>query len=122
MKKIAFILACSLLFSSNACVRRAPTNAPKVATTDSAREERTVITYEGEDGKTALELLKARASVRTTTSSFGELVEEINGVASANGHYLIFFVNGKKSMTGAGTYVTIKGDRIEWKLIGPRKN
>ncbi len=120
MKSVVLILALSLITALNGCGNRASVNAPKAAATASVREERSVIAYDGEEGRTALELLKARASVRTTTSSIGELVEAINGVASGNGHYLIFFVNGNKSMTGAGSYVTRKGDRIEWKLIGPR--
>jgi hypothetical protein len=85
------------------------------------REERLVIAYGGEDGKTALELLKAHAQVRTATSQLGELVEEINGVANGNGHYLIYFVNGATAKTGAAQYVTQRGDKIEWKQIGPRK-
>lgn len=85
------------------------------------REERLVIAYEGEAGKTALELLKARARVRTTSSQMGELVEEINGVANGNGYYLLYFVNGATAKTGAAQYVTQNGDKIEWKLIGPRK-
>ncbi|MDQ3011029.1 MAG: DUF4430 domain-containing protein [Acidobacteriota bacterium] len=85
------------------------------------RQKRLVITYEGEDGKTALELLKAHARVRSATSQLGELVEEINGVANANGYYLLYFVNAAMVKTGAAQYVTKKGDKIEWKLVGPRK-
>ena len=87
----------------------------------SPREERLVIAYEGENGKTALELLKAHARVRTATSQLGELVEEINGVANANGYYLLYFVNGAMVKTGAAQYGTKKSDKIEWKLVGPRK-
>jgi len=111
MKSVVLVLALSLAAALNACANRASVKAPKAA--PAAREERSVIAYDGEDGKTALELLKARATVRTTTSSLGELVEAINGVVSGNGHYLFFFVNGKKTMTGAGSYVTRNGDRIE---------
>jgi len=106
-------------FGLNACAPRAATPKPRAA--QPARQERLIIAYDGEDGKTALELLKARARVRTSTSPLGELVEEINGVASGQGHYLIFFVNGAMAKTGAGSYVTKTGDRIEWKLIGPKK-
>jgi hypothetical protein len=115
---LAILLALS--GSLNACARRAI--APTPQATQPAREERLVIAYEGENGKTALELLKSRAQVRTSTSQLGELVEEINGVRSSNGHNLIFYVNGAASKTGAGDYVTKKGDKVEWKLIGPKKN
>jgi hypothetical protein len=121
----SIIIAFSLSLLMTACAQRAPVKAPKAVaapTATPAREERLVIAYEGEDGKTALELLKSRARVRTITSSLGELVEGINGVSSGDGHNLIYFVNGSMAKTGAGSYVTKTGDRIEWKLIGPRKN
>ena len=79
--------------------------------------ERLVIAYNGEDGKTALEILKSRAQVRTSTSSLGELVEEINGVKGNDHEHLLFFVNGQMSKVGAGGYVTKAADRIEWKLV-----
>ncbi len=34
---------------------------------------------------------------------------------------IIYYVNGSMAMTGAGNYVTKSGEKIEWKLIGPRK-
>jgi len=106
---------------SAASAKPSPTAPTGSSTATPTREERPVIAYEGEDGKTALELLKAHAKVRTATSQLGELVEEINGVASGNGRYLIYFVNGAMAKTGASQYVTRRGDKVEWKLIGPRK-
>jgi hypothetical protein len=106
-------------FGLPACAHRAAVPKPRAA--QPARQERLVIAYDGEGGKTALELLKARARVRTSSGPLGELVEEINDIASGQGHYLIFFVNGAMAKTGAGNYVTKTGDRIEWKLIGPKK-
>ncbi len=109
--------------SYSACAQRPPVKTPNTATASStqAPAERLVIAYEGEDGKTALEILKARARIRTSGNQMGELVEEINGVNNGNGYYLIYYVNGAKAKAGAGKYVTKNGDRIEWKLIGPRK-
>jgi hypothetical protein len=115
---LAILLALS--GSLNACARRAVAPTPQAS--QPVREERLVIAYEGEDGKAALELLKVRAQVRTSVSQLGELVEEINGIRSGNGHNLIFYVNGTMAKTGAGNYVTKKGDKIEWKLIGPKKS
>lgn len=112
------IVAASLAFAGG-CPRRTAAPTPKADAT--AREERLIIGYAGEDGRTALELLKSRARVRTSTSDLGELVEEINGVRSGEGYNLIYFVNGSMAKTGAGNYVTRTGDRIEWKLIGPRR-
>jgi hypothetical protein len=91
---------------------------PKVATpAPIVVNERLVIAYNGEEGKTALEILKSRAQVRTSTSSLGELVEEINGVKGNDHEHMLFFVNGQMSKVGAGAYVTKAGDRIEWKLV-----
>ncbi|HZS03935.1 MAG TPA: DUF4430 domain-containing protein [Blastocatellia bacterium] len=122
-----FLILLTLL-SLNACARRQTVATPKAAPTAQTaapampeREAQVVIAYGGEDGKTALELLKARAKVRTTSSSLGELVTAINDVASGNGYNLIYYVNGAMAKTGAGSYITKNGDRIEWKLVGPRK-
>jgi uncharacterized protein YgiM (DUF1202 family) len=106
-----------------ACAPRPQVKTPNAAAASpaQAQNEQIVIAYEGEDGKTALEILKARARVRTSTGQMGELVEEINGVNNGNGYYLIYYVNGAKANVGAGNYITKSGDKIEWKLIGPRK-
>jgi len=124
MKTLGLITIVFLLSAPmSACAKRAPAPTPKATTAATpAREERLVVAYDGEDGKTALELLKSRARVRTTVSQLGELVEEINGVSSGNGYHLIYFVNGSMAKTGAGSYVTKNGDQIEWKLIGPGSN
>jgi hypothetical protein len=111
------IVAAALTFSG--CPRRTAAPTPKADAP--SREERLILGYAGEEGRTALELLKSRARVRTSTSDLGELVEEINGVRSGEGYNLIYFVNGAMAKTGAGNYVTRTGDRIEWKLIGPRR-
>jgi hypothetical protein len=126
MKRLKFVVIIFILSSMiviAACARRPQVKTPNTATASptQAQNERTVIAYEGEDGKTALELLKARARVRTNASYMGELVEEINGVNNGNGYYLIYYVNGVKAKVGAGSYITKNGDKIEWKLIGPRK-
>lgn len=76
----------------------------------------TKLTYRGEDGKTALELLKTHANVQTKTSSLGEYVTAINGNDGGGKKYWIFYVNGKESQEGAGAYVTHNGDVIQWRL------
>ncbi|MGE0882617.1 MAG: DUF4430 domain-containing protein [Blastocatellales bacterium] len=129
MKNKMPIMACLLLATASltSCAQPAnvkiPSNAPPVvsAQTPPQREEKLVVAYQGEDGKTALELLKAHANIRTETSQLGELVVEINGVANGNDYHLIYFVNGATAKTGAARLVTKSGDKIEWKLIGPRK-
>jgi len=76
------------------------------------------ITYQGQQGKTALDLLKSKypGQVQTQTFSSGEFVKSINGITPDKEHYWSFFVNGKESTVGASQYVTKDGDSIEWKL------
>ena len=126
IREAGFMVA--LLLAAVACAHRTTVKTPQAApppqiaaTTRPAREERLVFAYDGEEGKTALELLKVKAQVRIAASSMGELVEEINGVASGNGRNFLYFVNGAMAKTGAANYVTKRGDRIEWKLVGPGK-
>lgn len=74
------------------------------------------IVYPGVEGKDALTLLKKRAKVEVKHYSFGDQVISINGVKGSGPKYWTFYVNGKTSNVGAGSYVTKKGDKLEWKL------
>lgn len=124
----AVVMALSLI----GCGRRAmlvpahpPAQPGPIQEEDALRNGGVIIAYDGEDGKTALELLKLRARVVTTSASgLGELVVTINGVGARNnnGFNLIYYVNGSMPKTGAGNYITKNGDKIEWKIVGPRKN
>ena len=86
------------------------TQTQQVKTTD-------VVTYQGEEGKTALAILKASYNVETKTyDGIGEMVTGINGVAPDSKHFWAFYVNGKQAEVGAGQYQTKAGDKISWKL------
>lgn len=74
------------------------------------------VSYQGEDGKNALELLKKHVDVKTKTSSFGEFVESINGENGGGKKYWTFYINGEMAQVGAGSYQTKDSDKIEWKL------
>lgn len=75
------------------------------------------VSYAGQDGKTALELLKTNVpNVKTKTSSIGEFVESINGKGGDGTKYWSFYINGEMSQVGAGTYQTKSTDKLEWKL------
>lgn len=75
------------------------------------------IAYDGVEGKTALELLKAKATVVTKDSDYGPYVDSINGVAGGSeGKYWAFYVNGQMAPVGADAYKTKTGDKIEWKF------
>lgn len=80
-------------------------------------EDKKTVSYQGEEGKTALETLRQRTDVETKTESFGEFVTGINGlVADSAKEYWAFYVNGAYASEGAGTYIQKSGDVIEWKL------
>ncbi len=93
-----------------------PVNAPPSAPPATQQVKTENVTYQGEDGKTALELLKAHAQVETKTSSLGELVTAINGNDGGGTKFWLFYVNGVESQVGAGAYMTKTGETIEWKL------
>lgn len=77
-----------------------------------------LVEYKGENGKTALELLKVNypGKVETKSTSFGEFVSAINGITPDDNHFWSFYVNGQLSNEGAGTYKTKDTDTITWKL------
>lgn len=86
-------------------------------TGDVAAETDTTVSYQGEEGKSALELLKINVDAVTKESSFGEYVDSINGiVGGTDGKYWLFYVNGEMAQIGAGEYITQTGDVIEWRF------
>lgn len=75
-----------------------------------------IISYQGEDGKNALELLKKSNTIETKEyKGLGEFVTLINGLAGDNEHFWSFYINGKQSQVGASAYITKSTDLIEWK-------
>jgi len=80
-------------------------------------ERVTTLTYQGQVGKTALELLESTA--QTVKSGEGEnaYITSINGVvADSTKEYWAFSINGEASPVGAGSYITKSSDVIKWKL------
>ena len=75
------------------------------------------VAYNGQEGKTALELLREKATIKTQTSSYGEYVEEINEIKSGvNGKYWIFYVDGRMGEVGADQHQTTSDELIEWRF------
>jgi hypothetical protein len=75
------------------------------------------ISYSGQEGRTALDLLKANYRVETESfGDMGEFVKAIEGVEPDSTHFWSFYVNGSQSQVGAGTYFTKSTDTIEWKF------
>ncbi len=79
-------------------------------------EQNQPIAYEGETGKSALELLKAKYTATTKQSSYGEFVTSIDGKEGNGPKYWAFYLNGKLADVGAGAYNSKNGDKIEWRL------
>lgn len=81
------------------------------------KKEASEVSYQGVEGKTALDLLKSSHTVETKTyDGLGELVTTIDGVAPDSKHFWSFYVNGKMAEVGAGQYNTKAGETITWKL------
>ncbi len=71
------------------------------------------ITYSGQAGKNALELLTASHKVDTSAQGF---VNAIDSIKPGDHQYWAFYINGKLSDVGAKDYQTKTTDAIEWKL------
>ena len=112
MKTTKYILAALILVFGLALIREGYQNKPA-----SSVEQTNQITYQGQDGKNALEILKSNYQVATSTSAgLGEFVNEIDGVKPGQNQYWAFYVNGSLASVGADSYVTRSGDNITWKL------
>lgn len=87
------------------------------ASTSQVQAPITEVSYDGVEGKNALEVLKQTHKVETKAyEGLGELVISIDGVAADNKHFWAFYVGEQQSQVGAGVYVTKTSDKITWKL------
>ncbi len=75
-----------------------------------------VVTYRGEDGKNALDLLKAHHQVAAQQFSIGSYVTAIDGISAPPSYFWAFAVNGQPSDVGADQYVTKNSDTLTWRL------
>lgn len=87
--------------------------APNNQTTAGRVQE---ISYQGVEGKNALELLRDSHQVETEKFDFGELVVSIDGVKPDKNQFWAFYVNSAPSQVGASAYQTKASDTITWKL------
>ena|SRR5258708_8925737 len=73
------------------------------------------LSYQGENGKNALTLLKQYASVQVNNSG---LITGVNGFTANPGkhEYWAFYVNKKLAQVGPASYITKNNDFIEWKI------
>lgn len=84
--------------------------------TQAVQQQQTTITYQGVDGKSALDLLKSSHTVDAKHYDFGDYVTGIDGRSAASDEYWAFYVNGQLSSVGADKYITKNSDTIQWKL------
>jgi len=90
--------------------------APKSATTTNPQVQSTqTIAHNGQDGKTALELLKNRADVKSQDYESGTYVQAINGTENNETHIWLFYINGQMSFEDVGKLQTKNSDKIEWR-------
>ena len=123
-KILTAVIAVALLgggfFALNSRDDKAPTNVSSSTSTTKVVKisaDKKTVSYDGQEGKTALELLKSLTSVETQSSAYGDFVTSVNGLkADSAKEYWSFYVNGAYASEGAGTYKTSSTDKIEWKL------
>ena len=118
----AFLLiltACAKNSNTNSNQNINNTNVAAINSNSNANTNSTLTySYPGQDGKTAMELLKAKfTGITTTKSGNAEFVKGINGLEAGAKQYWGFYVNGKAASVGASDYQTKATDTIEWKLI-----
>lgn len=77
-----------------------------------------IIEYSGQDGKSVCDILKEKYDVKTTESSFGEMVNSINGLSSTDSEFWLYSVNGTPGEVSCDKYITASSDQIVWEYKG----
>ncbi len=86
---------------------------PKIEFSEDGKE----VKYQGQDNKTALEVMQSLTEVDTKDSAYGMMIIGINGLKSEDGkNYWAIYVNDAYASEGAGTLKTKNSDKITWKL------
>lgn len=73
------------------------------------------IAIDGVDDKSALDLLKIDHEVEVQESSIGSFVTSIDGIKNVDDKYWMFYVNDQLASSGADTYKSKSGEKIEWR-------
>lgn len=103
-----------LVHNASQATQLAATPTPTVAATATPQDG--VISYNGEEGKNALELLKKNHTVTEENSTYGTFVKGIDGKVGDDKNYWAFYVNGAYASVGAASYTTKATDKLEWKF------
>jgi hypothetical protein len=81
-------------------------------------QERRIISYSGQDGKSVCSILKESYKVETTESSFGEMVTSINGLASSDSEFWFYSINGTPGEMSCDKQMTTVSDHVVWEYKG----
>lgn len=73
------------------------------------------ISYEGENGKSALDILKATHKTETQESSIGVFVTSIDNTPNQDNKYWMFYTDDQLASMSADQYQTKDGEKIEWR-------
>lgn len=97
----------------------APATIQATISIDAGDDAPNLYLVEVQQGATALDALQQAATdnnfvVITKRYDFGDLVDSIDGVASAGAKFWLFKVNGEAATVGAGAFVVHDGDTIEF--------
>lgn len=111
---VAVTVAVAIGVGSWAHIVNAPSRQVDIVT--NAQHKVTQLSYRGQAGQNALDLLKKHATVQTKHYSFGDQVVSINDTSGNGPKYWTFYINGKMADVGAGSYTTKDTDTLLWKL------
>lgn len=119
-KKVAliFLLVAALSLVAVGCAKRSPEKPGG----NSQVPESGDISYAGQNGRTALDLLRSKYRVETRAVGSSEVVVSISGRQPGAGQVWSFTVNGAQAPLPADRYVTKTGDTIRWELKAVNKD
>ena len=94
-----------------------PKSTPIATKTCVISNDNKTITYNGEEGTTALDLLIKKCTVESNGTGESAYVTSINGItANSANEFWSFKINGEMAAVGAGSYITKNSDTITWEL------
>ena len=73
-----------------------------------------VLTFQGEDGKTVFDLVKAKYPVEVDTEKDHFVIKSLNGMADSATARWIYSINGKEQDIRPDRYFTNSTDTIKW--------
>lgn len=78
------------------------------------------VSYQGQNGKTVLELLQKDHQVEIETVDYGAFVKSIDGTSNTQAAFWRYYLNGQTGDTSPDKKMTTDTDSIEWRLEGTR--